>query len=41
MTEFALYGYHPDLPFPRNPWNQNHVAGVSSSGSAVAVGASL
>lgn len=41
MTEFALYGYHPDLDHPRNPWNTDFYAGVSSSGSAVAVAASM
>lgn len=41
LTEFALYGYHPDLDYPRNPWNTDYWAGVSSSGSGVAVAASL
>jgi amidase len=41
LTEFALYGYHPELPFPHNPWNLGHSAGVSSSGSGVATAASL
>lgn len=41
LTEFALYGYHPDLPYPRNPWNPAHYAGASSSGSAAAVAGSL
>lgn len=41
LTEFALAGYHPDLPIPRNPWNPNHHAGGSSSGSGVAVAAGL
>ena len=36
MTEFALSGYHPDLPVPLNPWNKDRWAGVSSSGSGVA-----
>ena len=39
--EFALGGPSFDLPFPptRNPWNLDHVAGGSSSGSAAAVAA--
>ncbi len=41
LTEFALYGYHPKLEFPRNPWNKDHWAGVSSSGSGAATAASL
>ena len=41
LTEFALYGYHPDLPHPRNPWNAAYHAGASSSGSAAAVAGSL
>ena len=41
LTEFALYGYHPDLPHPRNPWNPAYYAGASSSGSGVAVASSL
>ncbi len=41
LTEFALYGYHPALPFPHNPWNLSYSAGVSSSGSGAAVAASL
>ncbi len=41
MTEFALSGYHPDLPVPVNPWHADHWAGVSSSGSGVAVAARL
>ncbi|HIG40260.1 MAG: amidase [bacterium] len=36
MTEFALSGYHPELPVPVNPWGQDRWSGVSSSGSAVA-----
>jgi len=36
MTEFALSGYHPDLPVPVNPWGADRWSGVSSSGSAVA-----
>lgn len=41
LTEFALYGYHPAFDPPRNPWNLDYWAGVSSSGSGVAVAASL
>jgi amidase len=41
MTEFALYGYHPDLQVPVNPWSHSHWSGVSSSGSAVATAAHL
>ena len=41
MTEFALSGYHPDLPVPVNPWHAEHWSGVSSSGSGVAVAARL
>lgn len=41
MTEGALSGYHPALKIPRNPWNPGHWAGVSSSGSGVALAARL
>ena len=41
MTEFALSGYHPDLPVPINPWGADRWAGVSSSGSAVAAATGL
>lgn len=41
LTEFALYGYHPKLDYPKNPWNREHWAGVSSSGSGAATAASL
>lgn len=41
LTEFALYGYHPDMPLPHNPWNPGYSAGVSSSGSGAATAASL
>lgn len=41
LTEFALYGYHPQFTPPRNPWHLDHWAGVSSSGSGAATAASL
>ncbi|MEQ8235038.1 MAG: amidase [Gammaproteobacteria bacterium] len=41
LTEFALYGYHPEFTPPRNPWRPQHWAGVSSSGSGAATAASL
>jgi amidase len=41
LTEFALMGYHPSLPRPRNPWHAGYDTGGSSSGSGVAVAAGL
>ncbi len=41
LAEFALTGYHPTMPVPRNPWNTDYSAGVSSSGSGAATAASL
>jgi len=41
LTEFALIGYHPKLPRPRNPWNTNHDTGGSSGGSGAATAAGL
>ena len=41
LTEFAMTGYHPTLPRPRNPWSASHDTGGSSSGSGAAVAASL
>ena len=41
LTEFALYGYHPDFTPPNNPWKLDHWSGVSSSGSGAATGGSL
>jgi amidase len=41
QTEFALSGYHPDLPVPINPWDPSRFPGLSSSGSGVAAAAGL
>ncbi len=41
MTEFALSGYSPGWPVPRNPWNPALHPGLSSSGSGVATAAGL
>lgn len=41
LTEFALYGYHPEFKPPDNPWKAGYWAGVSSSGSGAATAASL
>jgi len=41
MTEGAYSGHHPDMPTPKNPWNEQLWAGSSSSGSGVAVAAGL
>ncbi len=41
LTEFALMGYHPARPRPRNPWRLDYDTGGSSSGSAAAVAAGL
>jgi amidase len=41
LTEFALTGYHPELPIPLNPWKADRSTGGSSSGSGAAVAAGL
>lgn len=41
LTEGAFGVHHPDIDPPLNPWNHEHWAGVSSSGSGVAVAAGL
>ena len=41
LTEGALSAYNPDFPIPKNPWGEELWAGVSSSGSGVAVAAGL
>jgi amidase len=41
LTEGALSGYHPEFPIPLNPHGDKLWAGVSSSGSGVAVAAGL
>ena len=41
LTEFALMGYHPALPRPRNPWNLQCDTGGSSSGAGAATAAGL
>ena len=43
MHEFALGGPDPTINFPmaRNPWNEEHIPGGSSSGSATATAAGL
>jgi len=41
LTEGALSAYNPAFPIPKNPWGKELWAGVSSSGSGVAVAAGL
>ncbi len=41
MTEGATLSHHPDVKTPANPWSVSHCAGMSSSGSGVAVAAGL
>ena len=41
LTEGALSAYNPEFPIPQNPWGKELWAGVSSSGSGVAVAAGL
>jgi amidase len=41
LTEGAFSTHHPDINPPKNPWNQAHWPGVSSSGSGVSVAAGL
>lgn len=41
MTESAYADHHPNVAAPLNPWNVEHWAGVSSSGSGVATAAGL
>lgn len=41
LTEGAFSAHHPNVEPPRNPWNENHWAGVSSSGSGVATAAGM
>ncbi|NLR99871.1 amidase [Rhizobium sp. P38BS-XIX] len=41
LTEGAYSDYHPSIPPVTNPWNSDYWAGISSSGSAVAVAAGL
>jgi amidase len=41
LTEGAYSDYHPSVTPVANPWNKDYWAGISSSGSAVAVAAGL
>ena len=41
LTESAYANHHPDVEPPRNPWDAQRWAGVSSSGSGVATAAGL
>jgi Asp-tRNA(Asn)/Glu-tRNA(Gln) amidotransferase A subunit family amidase len=37
LTEGAYSDYHPSVTPPKNPWNADYWAGISSSGPAVAI----
>jgi amidase len=41
LTEGAYSDYHPSVTPPKNPWNAEYWAGISSSGPAVATAAGL
>lgn len=41
LTEGAYSDYHPSIEPPKNPWNADYWAGISSSGAAVAIAAGL
>jgi amidase len=41
LTEGAFVTHHPSVTPPRNPWQGDHYAGASSSGSGVATAAGL
>jgi amidase len=41
LTEGAFSEHHPTIEAPRNPWNEAHWSGASSSGSGVATAAGL
>jgi len=41
MTEGAYIAHHPSVPPPVNPWSDQHMTGLSSSGPAVATAAGM
>ena len=41
LTEGAYSDYHPSVMPPKNPWNADYWAGISSSGSATATAAGM
>ena len=41
LTEGAMGGYNPKLDIPKNPWEESHWSGASSSGSGCAAAAGL
>jgi amidase len=41
LTEGAYSDYHPSITPPKNPWNADYWAGISSSGSATATAAGM